>query len=32
MGEKAPLDYEYWYFAIKFLIEKCFSLSFELVK
>jgi len=31
-GGKAPLDFEIWWFPINFLIEKCFSLSCQLVK
>jgi len=29
---KLPLDFEMWHFLINFLVEKCFSVCFYLVK
>jgi len=29
---KVPLDFEIWYFAIEFLVEKCFSVGFHVGK
>jgi len=31
-GGLAPLKFEISYFLVKFLVEKCFSLSFKLLK
>ena len=31
-GGEPPVDFEILYFSVNCLVEKCFSLSFELVK